>query len=538
MVAGTVEGHLESATDLATLLSVLTLREKDPSQQRVICEASENGLKFTAQSAGKDVAVLGWIFKDAFTQYTFDGAGEEHLFFKLPVAPLLSCLTIFERANLTLKFPPSAHELRLSLEEDGAITECCLKTLLLDEAARVPLSVFLQPSERPLGAFKAKPAEVWHGALSEFQELEGSDVVLKVTLRAKGETEMAPMALRANTINSDANVELPQSSLEEVELAENAGELTYSYLLSSALAGCLKASKESRAVKIRFNREGVMSNQFILRSRGRQLLCEALVCPIAPEVERSWADRAQLRASATLAEESIGAPASVSAKAAEVAEADVVQVGQLKIFLPGAEVTHSHDPHETEELVLRLVNLGPFGSGQHPTTFLMLKAMQEMTWAGLSMCDYGCGSGVLGLLALRLGAKRCLGVDNVPDALLAAQDNARANECLERFELHLPPAEVLDKDLDFYTREGDWRSSTIAWTPLIPEEVDVVLANIVVGPLCRSAKMVGQLLRPDGQVLLAGMKEFQVKQVEEARRGSLQEGIIQFISVQLRLANI
>lgn len=48
-----------------------------------------------------------------------------------------------------------------------------MKTLLLDEAARVPLSVFLQPSERPLGAFKAKPAEVWHGALSEFQELEG-----------------------------------------------------------------------------------------------------------------------------------------------------------------------------------------------------------------------------------------------------------------------------------------------------------------------------------------------------------------------------
>ena len=42
MVAGTVEGHLESATDLATLLSVLTLREKDPSQQRVICEASES----------------------------------------------------------------------------------------------------------------------------------------------------------------------------------------------------------------------------------------------------------------------------------------------------------------------------------------------------------------------------------------------------------------------------------------------------------------------------------------------------------------
>eukprot|EP00913_Durusdinium_trenchii_P001768 g1638.t1 len=380
---------------------------------------------------------------------------------------MLYCHTLHRFDDFDLEFCRALHDQGLayqvvaaegasrSVEEDGAITECCLKTLLLDEAARVPLSVFLQPSERPLGAFKAKPAEVWHGALSEFQELEGSDVVLKVTLRAKGETEMAPMALRANTINSDANVELPQSSLEEVELAENAGELTYSYLLSSALAGCLKASKESRAVKIRFNREGVMSNQFILRSRGRQLLCEALVCPIAPEVERSWADRAQLRASATLAEEcseGTGAPASVSAKAAEVAEADVVQVGQLKIFLPGAEVTHSHDPHETEELVLRLVNLGPFGSGQHPTTFLMLKAMQEMTWAGLSMCDYGCGSGVLGLLALR-----------------TAGDGGGTTEIGSQWWSGRTQ-EVLDKDLDFYTREGDWRSSTIAWTPLIPED--------------------------------------------------------------------
>ncbi|CAK9069584.1 unnamed protein product [Durusdinium trenchii] len=184
-----------------------------------------------------------------------------------------------------------------------------------------------------------------------------------------------------------------------------------------------------------------------------------VVFHITRDVTRRWFSPSLARCS-----EGTGAPASVSAKAAEVAEADVVQafraqvdpllpdswtlgsshwgspvlrqlgavpkqVGQLKIFLPGAEVTHSHDPHETEELVLRLVNLGPFGSGQHPTTFLMLKAMQEMTWAGLSMCDYGCGSGVLGLLALRLGAKRCLGVDNVPDALLAAQDNARANEC-------------------------------------------------------------------------------------------------------------
>eukprot|EP00435_Cladocopium_sp_Y103_P042952 s675_g12.t1 len=55
------------------------------------------------------------------------------------------------------------------------------------------------------------------------------------------------------------------------------------YLLSSVLGGCLKAAKESRGLKVRFNQEGVMSNQFILKSRGRQLLCEALICPMAEE---------------------------------------------------------------------------------------------------------------------------------------------------------------------------------------------------------------------------------------------------------------
>lgn len=286
VLTGTVECRLDSASDLASLLNALTLRDKERKDQRVICEASENGLKFTAQSAGKDVTILGWIFKDAFTEYTFDGAGEEHLYFKLPVAPLLSCLNIFtERAVLVMRFPAGAHELRFSLEEDGATTECRLRTLLMDEAP-VPIT-FLAPSERP-SIFRAKQPEIWHAALSEFQELEAPDVALKVTFRpANAATPDAPLVtLRANTIGSDAEVELPQSGLEDVELAQHAaaaGEITHSYLLSSVLAGCLKAAKESRGLKVRFNQEGVMSNQFILKSRGRQLLCEALICPMAEQ---------------------------------------------------------------------------------------------------------------------------------------------------------------------------------------------------------------------------------------------------------------
>ncbi|CAE7284972.1 unnamed protein product [Symbiodinium sp. KB8] len=55
--------------DLVSVLAALTLREKDQKNQSVVCVASGNGLKFTAQSSGKDVAVLGWIFKDAFAEW-------------------------------------------------------------------------------------------------------------------------------------------------------------------------------------------------------------------------------------------------------------------------------------------------------------------------------------------------------------------------------------------------------------------------------------------------------------------------------------
>jgi len=281
MQGASVECRLDSANDLALLLSALTLREKDQKDHRVLCEASGNGLKFTAQSSGKDVAVFGWIFKDAFAEYIFDAPGDETLLLNLRVAPFLSCLTIFsERAALALRYPAGGHELQFCLEEDGAQTECKLRTLVPDEVA--PVDAFLSPGERP-SSFRARQPEVWYAALSEFQELDAPDVVLTVTFRVPVVSPDAPaVTLKACTINSDAEVELPQSSLEQAELAtESVGEVTHSYLLSSVLAGCLKGAKEARAVKVRFNQDGVMSNQFILRSRGRQLLCEALVSPIA-----------------------------------------------------------------------------------------------------------------------------------------------------------------------------------------------------------------------------------------------------------------
>lgn len=279
-----VECRLDSAHDLAALLSALQLREKDQKDQRVHCEASSRGLKFMAQGTGKDVAVLGWMFCNAFKEYRYKGEAEEvHL--RLPVAPLLSCLQIFsDRAVMSLQYPfgPS-QELQFTLEEEGAVTECRLKTLVLDEAP-TPMSSFFAPGD-PLCMFRPTQAESWHLALSEFAEFDAPDVVLHITLRAAGSPAAPAVVLRAQTVTSDAEVELPRAAFEDHELSPEAaaiGEVTHCYLLSGVMASCLRAARDAKAVKVRFSAEGVMSNQFILRGRGqRDLFCEALVSPLA-----------------------------------------------------------------------------------------------------------------------------------------------------------------------------------------------------------------------------------------------------------------
>jgi len=304
---GIIECRLDSAHDLAALLSALQLREKDQKDQRIHCEASSRGLKFTAQSGGKDVAVLGWMFSNAFREYRYTHATEEvHL--RLPVAPLLSCLQIFsDRAAMALRYPygPS-EELYFTLEEEGAVTECRLKTLVLDEAPQ-PMGSFFAPGDQ-LCMFRPTQAEAWHLALSEFAEFDAPDVVLYISLRAAGSPAAPAVVLRAQTVTNDAEVELPRAAFEDHELSPEAaavGEVTHCYLLSGVLASCLRAARDAKAVKVRFNAEGVMSNQFILRGRGqRDLFCESLVSPLA-DAARSAAPPAKRRSYGT-GGESIG----------------------------------------------------------------------------------------------------------------------------------------------------------------------------------------------------------------------------------------
>ena len=82
-----------------------------------------------------------------------------------------------------------------------------------------------------------------------------------------------------------------------------------------------------------------------------------------------------------------------------------------------------------------IVRLDPglaFGTGTHPTTALCLEWLDAIDLAGKTVVDYGCGSGVLAIAALKLGAARVIGVDNDPQALAASRDNARAQRSRRR----------------------------------------------------------------------------------------------------------
>ena len=119
-------------------------------------------------------------------------------------------------------------------------------------------------------------------------------------------------------------------------------------------------------------------------------------------------------------------------------------------------------PADDDAVVVRLDPGLAFGSGTHPTTALCLEWLDAQQLHGRTVVDYGCGSGILAIAALKLGAASAVGVDNDPQALIASADNAERNEVAERLALFLPE----DHDA---------------------EPADVFIANILAGPLAELA---------------------------------------------------
>jgi ribosomal protein L11 methyltransferase len=136
-----------------------------------------------------------------------------------------------------------------------------------------------------------------------------------------------------------------------------------------------------------------------------------------------------------------------------------------------------------------------FGSGTHPTTFLCLQWLDSIDLNGKTLVDYGCGSGILGIAALLLGAERVVAVDNDPQALIATRDNlARNNLSEDRLITCLP--EDMPKTM-----------------------ADIVVANILAAPLITLAKPISDLTKPGGQLCLSGIMSQQTDAVCAAYPG-------------------
>ena len=159
-----------------------------------------------------------------------------------------------------------------------------------------------------------------------------------------------------------------------------------------------------------------------------------------------------------------------------------------RLWLSDARASSAAQAGEAE---VRLAMGLAFGTGDHPTTALCLEWLEAHVRAETRLLDYGCGSGVLALAALALGAAAAWAVDNDSQALTATADNARLNGVAER--LWLGPPEALPK---------------IA--------ADVVVANILAGPLVALAPTLSACAAPGAALVLAGILDSQREDVMRA----------------------
>jgi ribosomal protein L11 methyltransferase len=135
---------------------------------------------------------------------------------------------------------------------------------------------------------------------------------------------------------------------------------------------------------------------------------------------------------------------------------------------------------ETAAVIVRLDPGLAFGTGTHPTTALCLEWLDAADLDGKTLIDYGCGSGVLAIAALKLGATRVIGVDNDAQALAASRDNAERNGVAEKMDLYLPEH--------------------------FPQmQADMLVANILAGPLGELAPQFAPCLRPGNAFALSGI---------------------------------
>ncbi|MFY0665407.1 MAG: 50S ribosomal protein L11 methyltransferase [Natronospirillum sp.] len=151
-----------------------------------------------------------------------------------------------------------------------------------------------------------------------------------------------------------------------------------------------------------------------------------------------------------------------------------------------------HKPPQPDAVNLMLDPGLAFGTGTHQTTALCMRWLDGLDLQGKRIVDYGCGSGILGLAGILLGARYMMGVDIDPQALYATRQNAERNS-------------ITSVQYDVYLPED---------TPAL--QADVLVANILAGPLIQLRDQILAHLKPGGQLALSGIIRNQVEDVVAA----------------------
>ncbi|VAW51581.1 Ribosomal protein L11 methyltransferase [hydrothermal vent metagenome] len=142
------------------------------------------------------------------------------------------------------------------------------------------------------------------------------------------------------------------------------------------------------------------------------------------------------------------------------------------------------EPPAPNAINLRLDPGLAFGTGTHPTTSLCLRWLDQNIQHKNTLLDYGCGSGILAIAACMLGAQQSDAVDIDPQALTATLDNAKTNQVMEKITTFLPD--------DYHKQHVD-------------KQYDIVVANILSGPLAELAAMLASHAKTGGDIVLSGI---------------------------------
>ena len=163
-----------------------------------------------------------------------------------------------------------------------------------------------------------------------------------------------------------------------------------------------------------------------------------------------------------------------------------IKFGKNLCVVPSWEESNKFD----DKTIIKMDPGLAFGSGSHETTHLCLEYLDSSNLKELTVIDYGCGSGILGIAALSLGAKNVIAVDIDPQAIIATKENAKINN--------------VDKKISIVSSEG-----------LADIEADILIANILSNPLMTLRDKFIELIKSNGRIVISGIMKKQLQEVSK-----------------------